>query len=102
MTVAHYGYQVLEMSFPNDVLRIPGDPDAGACALEKLQALAAAREATAEPKSQNPTPSSSRQHGSVSASHVQPSSKEDVPVKTVQVGAKAEQTTRISGDLDSK
>jgi hypothetical protein len=41
MTVAHYGYLVLKMSSPNDVLKIQGDHDAGACALEKLQALAA-------------------------------------------------------------
>jgi hypothetical protein len=47
-------------------------------------------------------PPSSCQHGSVSAPCVQPSSKEDVPVKTIQVGTEAGQTTRISGDLDSK
>jgi hypothetical protein len=33
---------------------------------------------------------------------MQPSGKEDVPVKTVQIGADAAQTTRITGDLDSK
>jgi hypothetical protein len=27
---------------------------------------------------------------------------EDVPTKTIQIGADAAQTTRISGDLDSK
>jgi hypothetical protein len=41
MTVAHYGYLVLKMPSPNGVLKIQGDRDAGACALEKLQALAA-------------------------------------------------------------
>jgi hypothetical protein len=45
MAVAHYGYLVLNMPSPNGVLKIRGDCDAGACALEKLQALAAAREA---------------------------------------------------------
>jgi hypothetical protein len=55
----------------------------GACALEKLQALAAAREAAEEPGGQDPTPLSSRQCGSVSAPYFQPSGKEDVPVKTV-------------------
>jgi hypothetical protein len=33
---------------------------------------------------------------------VQPSSNEDVPVKTVRIGTDAAQTTRIVGDLDSK
>jgi hypothetical protein len=83
MVVAHYGYLVLKMSSPNDVLRIRGDRDAGACALEKLQALPAACEAAAEPGGQDPAPPSSRQCGSASAPHVQSSGKEDVPVKTV-------------------
>jgi hypothetical protein len=33
---------------------------------------------------------------------VQPSSKEDVPMKTIQIGVDATQTTCIMGDLDSK
>jgi hypothetical protein len=33
---------------------------------------------------------------------MQPSAKEDVRVKTIQIGAEASQTTRVSGDLDSK
>jgi hypothetical protein len=41
MTVVHYGYLVLKMSSPNDVLKIHKDHDAGISALEKLQALAA-------------------------------------------------------------
>jgi hypothetical protein len=49
MVVAHYGYLILKMSSPNGVLKIRGDRDAGVCALEKLQALAAAREAAEEP-----------------------------------------------------
>jgi hypothetical protein len=49
MVVAHYGYLVLKMSSPNGVLKIWRDRDAGACALEKLQALAVTREAAAEP-----------------------------------------------------
>jgi hypothetical protein len=36
MAVAHYRYLVLKMPSPNDVLRIQGDRDAGACALAKL------------------------------------------------------------------
>jgi hypothetical protein len=74
----------------------------GACALEKLQALAAAHKAAEEPGGQDPVPPSLRQHGSVSAPRVQPSGKEDIPVKTVQVGTEAGQTTLISGDMYSK
>jgi hypothetical protein len=33
---------------------------------------------------------------------MQPSTKEDVPVKTIQIRVEAGQTTRVSGDLDSK
>jgi hypothetical protein len=74
MAVAHYGYLVLKVPTPDGVLRIRGDRDAGACALEKLQALP----------------------------RVQLSAGEDVPTKTIQIGADAAQTTRISGELDSK
>jgi hypothetical protein len=102
MAVTHYGYLVLKMPSSNGVLKIWGVRDAGACALEKLQALAAAHEAAEEPGGQDPAPPSSRQRSSASAPRVQPSDKEDVPVKTVQVGTEAGQTTRISGDLDSK
>jgi hypothetical protein len=48
------------MPSPNSALKIRGDCDAGACALEKLQALAAAREAVAETGVQDPTPLSLR------------------------------------------
>jgi hypothetical protein len=40
MAVAHYGYLVLKMPVPNDVLKICGDSGAGVFTLEKLQALA--------------------------------------------------------------
>jgi hypothetical protein len=102
MAVAHYRYLVLKMPSPNGILKIRGDRDAGVCVLEKLQALAAAREAAEEPGGRDLAPSSLCQRGSASAPHVQPSGKEDVLVKTVQVGTEAGQTTRISGDLDSK
>jgi hypothetical protein len=102
MVVAHYGYLVLKMPSPSGVLKIQGDRDVGACALEKLQALAAAHEVAEELGGPDPVPPSSRQCSSASAPRVQPSSKEDVPVKTVQVGTEAGQTTYISGDLDSK
>jgi hypothetical protein len=93
MVVAYYGYLVLKMPSPNGVIKIWGDHDARACALEKLQALATG---------QDPTPSSLRQRGSASALCVQPSVKDYVPVKTVQIGTEAALTTRIMSDLDSK
>jgi hypothetical protein len=79
MAVAHYGYLVLKMSSPNGVLKIRGDRDAGACALEKLQALAAAREATEEPRGQDPMPTSLRQRGSVSAPGCNPLARNTSP-----------------------
>jgi hypothetical protein len=67
MAVAHYGYLVLKMPSPNGVLKIRVDRDTGACALEKLQALAAAHEAIEEPGGQDPALPSSRQRSSASA-----------------------------------
>jgi hypothetical protein len=49
MVVVHYWYHFLKMSSPNGVFKIRGDRDTGAYALEKLQALAAAREVATEP-----------------------------------------------------
>jgi hypothetical protein len=79
MAVAHYRYLILKMPSLNGILKIRGDRDAGACALEKLQALAAAHEAAKEPGGQDPAPPSSHQRGSVSAPRVQPSGKEGAP-----------------------
>jgi hypothetical protein len=90
MAVANYGYLVLKMPSPTGVLKIRGNRDPGAC------------EAAEEPGGQDHTPLSSRQCSSVLAPDVQPSGKEDIPVKTVQVGTEAGQTTCVSGDLDSK
>jgi hypothetical protein len=56
----------------------------------------------AEPRGQDPTLLSSHQCGSTSAPCVQPFAKEDVPVKTIQIGAEAAQTTHLSSDLESK
>jgi hypothetical protein len=102
MAVAHYRYLVLKMPSPNDALKIRGDREAGVSALERLQALAAQHEAAAGPGSPDLTPLSSCQRGSASTPRVQPSSKEDVPVKTVQIRADAAQTTRIVGDPKNK
>jgi hypothetical protein len=67
MTVAHYGYLVLKMLSPNDILKICEDRDAGVSVLENLQALAAQHEAAAGPGCLDLAPSSSRQHGLSSA-----------------------------------
>jgi hypothetical protein len=60
MAVAHYGYLVLKMPSPSGVLKIRRDHDAGVCALEKLQALAATHEAVEESGGQDLAPSSSQ------------------------------------------
>jgi hypothetical protein len=40
MVIAHYGYLVLKMSSPRDIIKIHRDHSVDAFALEKLQALA--------------------------------------------------------------
>jgi hypothetical protein len=102
MAVTHYGYLVSKKPSPNGVLKIRGDRDASASTLEKLQAMAAQHEAIVRPGSLDQAPSSSHQRDSSLAPCVQPSAKEDVSVKTVQIRADAAQTTRIVGDLDGK
>jgi hypothetical protein len=95
-------YLVLNMNSPNGLLMIRVDRDAGIFALEKLQALAASREAATRSGGQDPTPLSSRQCGLTSVPYVQPSDNEGVPVKTVLIEADAAQTTRIMRDLNIK
>jgi hypothetical protein len=77
------------MRFPNGVLKICGDCDVGISTLEKLQALAAAREATGGPRGQDSTPLTSRQGSSTFAPHVQPLDNEVVLMKTIQILANA-------------
>jgi hypothetical protein len=60
MVVAYYGYLVLKMLSPNDIIKIHGDRSAGVSALEELQTLAAANEAIDGHGVQDPSPSSSR------------------------------------------
>jgi hypothetical protein len=36
MAITHYGYLVLKMSSPNDIIKIHGDRSAGVSMLEKL------------------------------------------------------------------
>jgi hypothetical protein len=59
MVIAHYGYLVLKMPSPNSVIKIRGDHSVGVSALKKLQALAAAHEATAGHGGLDQEPSSS-------------------------------------------
>jgi hypothetical protein len=47
MAVAHYGYLILKMSSPNDIIKVRGDCSTDVSVLENLQALAAAYEADA-------------------------------------------------------
>jgi hypothetical protein len=97
MLVAHYGYLVLKTLASNGVLKICRDHGVGVSALEKLRALATSREATAGSGDQDPTPSSSRQRCSTSAPCVQPSDKEGVPMRTIQIRTDAAQIIRITG-----
>jgi hypothetical protein len=79
MVVAHYGYLVLKMPSPNDVLKIRRDHEAGVSALEKLKALAAQHEAIVEPGSLYMAPSSSCQQSSSSAPVCGPPAKRTSP-----------------------
>jgi hypothetical protein len=60
MVIAHYGYLVLKMPSPNYIIKIHEDCSTGVSALEKIQALAVAHEATAGHGDPDLTPSSSR------------------------------------------
>jgi hypothetical protein len=102
MAIAHFGYLVLKIPSPNGVIKIRGDRFANVSMLEKLQALAASHEATAGQGAPDQAPSSLCQRVSSSAPHVQPLYDEDVPVKMVQIGVDAAQTTRIMGNLGDK
>jgi hypothetical protein len=44
MAITHYGYLVLKMPLPNDIIKICGDCTAGVFTLEKLQALTVTHE----------------------------------------------------------
>jgi hypothetical protein len=102
MAIAHFGYLVLKIPSPNGVIKIRGDRSANVSMLEKLQALAASHEATAGQGAPDQAPSSLCQRVSSSAPRVQPLYDEDVPVKMVQIGVDAAQTTRIMGNLGDK
>ena len=97
MAIAHYGYLVLKMPSPAGVLTVQGDRTAAVAAVEKLHALAV--EAA---RYEEDTPSTSRTRAPARARNVQPSDPDDVPVKTVQIGADSTRTTRIAGNLGEK
>jgi hypothetical protein len=100
MAVAHYGYLVLKMPSPAGILTVQGDRTAAVVALEKLHALAAGLAPTAGAAGSDPSPSRAR--APAKAPKVHPSDMDDVPVKTIQVGAEPSQTTRIGGNLGEK
>jgi hypothetical protein len=67
MAVAHYGYLVLKMLSPNDIIKISGDRSTGTFMLEKVQVLATAQEDDASHGEQDRASSSLRQCNSTSA-----------------------------------
>jgi hypothetical protein len=76
---------------------VQGDRTAAVAAVEKLHALAAGLAPTATTEGSDPSPSRAR--ALAKAPKVRPSNTDDVPVKTIQVGAEPSQTTRIGGNL---
>jgi hypothetical protein len=100
MAVTHYGYLVLKMPSPAGVLTVQGDQTAVVAAVQKLHALAAGLAPAADTEVSDPSPSRTR--APTKAPKVRPSDMDDVPVKTIQVGAEPSQTTRIGGNLGEK
>ena len=96
MAIAHYGYLALKMPFPASVLTVRGDRTAAVAAVERLHALAAEAARSEE------DPSTSQPRAPAKAPKVQPSNPDDVPMKTVQIGADSSRTTRITGNLEEK
>jgi hypothetical protein len=79
---------------------VQGDRTAAVAAVEKLHALAAGLAPAAG--AEGSEPSSSRARAPARAPKVHPSDTDNVPVKTLQVGAEPSQTTRIGGNLGEK
>jgi hypothetical protein len=97
MAVAHYGYLVLKMPSSAGILTMQGDLTAAITAIEKLHALAAGLAPAASTGGSET--SSSRARAPTRAPKVRLSDMDDIPVKTIQVGAEPSQTTRIGGNL---
>ena len=96
MAIAHYGYLVLKMPSHAGVLTVQGDRTAAVAAVEKLHAL------VVEAARSEKDPSTSRARAPAKAPKVQPSDLDNVPMKTVQIGADSSRTTRIAGNLEEK
>src|SRR4026209_1215045 len=73
-----------------------GDRTAAVAAVERLHALAAEAARSEE------DPSTSQPRAPAKAPKVQPSDPDNVPVKSVQIGADSTRTTRIAGNLEEK
>jgi hypothetical protein len=65
MVIVHYGYLVLKMSSPNDIMKICGDRTANAFTLENLQTLATAQEDAAGYGESDQAPLSSHRRVSI-------------------------------------
>jgi hypothetical protein len=100
MAVAHYGYLVLRMPSPAGVLTMQSDRTAAVAAVEKLHALAVGFRPAGGAEGSDP--SSSHAKALAKAPKVHPFDMDDVPVKTIQVGAESSQITRIGGNLGEK
>jgi hypothetical protein len=92
MAIAHFGYLILKMSSPAEVLTVRGDRAAVVVAVEKLHALAAE---TARPDDGGRDPSTSGTKAPTKVPKVRPSGADDVPVKAVRLTADSSQTTCI-------
>jgi hypothetical protein len=79
---------------------VQGDRTAAVAAVEKLHALATGLVPAASAGGSEP--STSRARALARAPKVHPSDMDDVPMKTIQVGAEPSQTTRIGGNLGEK
>ena len=80
----------------HSVLSLKPGVTAAVAAVEKLHALAAEAACSEE------DPSTSRARAPAKAPNVQLSNPDDVPVKTVQIGADSSRTTHIAGNLEEK
>jgi hypothetical protein len=99
MATAHYGYLVMKMPSPAGVITVQGDRSAAVAAVEKLHAMATD---VARSGQEGEDPSTSRAKTPAKAPKARPAAANDVPVKTVQIGAEPSQTTRITGNLGDK
>jgi hypothetical protein len=99
MAVAHYGYLVLKMPSPAVILTVQVDQTAAVVAVEKLHALATGLIPAVSVGGSEP--STSRARAVARALKVHPSDTDDVPVKTIQVGAEPSQRNRKARSLPS-